>query len=202
MKTVYYGTNYDILDEWKRKHVTNEKTVFCYDLESFQKELLTDRESVFIIDYDSVAHSINELISSNTLPKKIILLEKSPEITTGKMLISRGIKAYGNSRMLKIHYQQMVATVKAGKIWTYPELTAQLAKQIEATLLSKESQEIIHNRLSKKEIRVIELILEGLTNDAIAQKLDIKPRTVKAHVGSIFNKLHVNDRISLILLLK
>ena len=89
-----------------------------------------------------------------------------------------------------------------GNIWTYPELTSSLIKIENKSLLSDESTEIIENRLSGKEKEVIMLVLEGLTNDAIALKTGITVRTVKAHVSSIFSKLHVNDRVSLILLLK
>ena len=149
-----------------------------------------------------LAHEINILISSNTIPEKLIVLEREPEITTGKMLISHGIKAYGNSRMLTHHYAQMLKTIIFGNIWTYPELTSSLIKIENKSLLSDESTEIIENRLSGKEKEVIMLVLEGLTNDAIALKTGITVRTVKAHVSSIFSKLHVNDRVSLILLLK
>jgi DNA-binding NarL/FixJ family response regulator len=32
--------------------------------------------------------------------------------------------------------------------------------------------------------------------------MDITTRTVKAHISAIFSKLHINDRVSLVLLLK
>ena len=118
------------------------------------------------------------------------------------MLISKGIKAYGNSRMLTHHYTQMINTVANDKIWTYPELTIALTQSQKESSISSDSKELIDNRLTQKEKEVVYLILEGLTNDAIASKLDITPRTVKAHTSSIFSKLHVNDRVSLVLLLK
>ena len=154
------------------------------------------------MDYNSVANQFNKLISAGNTPQNCIVLEKSPEILTGKMLISKGVKAYGNSMMLTHHYIQMIQAVIDGKIWTYPELTAALAKGVSAPVINDDAKKLINNRLSPKEIEVVHLILEGLTNDAIAAKLEITPRTVKAHVGSIFSKLHVSDRISLVLLLK
>ena len=142
------------------------------------------------------------MFSSSSLPNYCIVLERAPEIATGRTLVSYGIKAYGNSRMLKNHFKQMLSTVKNKDIWTYPELTAALINVTNNKFLSDESMELINNRLTTKEIEVVKLILEGLTNDAIASNLDITTRTVKAHVSSIFTKLHVNDRVSLILLLK
>ena len=104
--------------------------------------------------------------------------------------------------MSNVHYLQMIKAVSAGKVWTYPELTAALAKSATTTIINDDASELVKNRLSPKEIEVIYLILEGLTNDTISAKLNITTRTVKAHVSSIFAKLHVNDRISLVLLLK
>jgi len=191
----------NIINEWKSRH--DEKDVLeVADCETLLKEIEKLKEYVIVSDYDSVSHSINKMLASNTLPDKFIVLERVPEVITGKSLISKGIKAYGNARMLKIHYKQMLSTVIEGKIWTYPELTLALAKEAKRSSISDEAEELIEHRLTEKEKEVVYAILEGLTNEAIANELDITQRTVKAHIGSIFTKLHVNDRVSLILLLK
>ena len=202
MQIIFFSSNIDMINEWKQRHNLANSTS-CYDLDSLQVEMASaDKDYVLICDYDSVAHDLNSLISSNSLPKNSIVLEKAPAITTGKMLISHGIKAYGNSRMLNVHYLQLIQTVLDGDIWTYPELTASLIKVSKNFKLNTDAKELIESRLTAKEIEVILLILEGLTNSAIADALSITVRTVKAHVSSIFTKLHVNDRISLVLLLK
>ena len=201
MNIVFFSSNMDTIDEWKMRHNVEDSTS-CYDLDSLEEALKNNNESLVIVDYDSVSNELNKLIHTDNLPQNCIVLERSPEIITGKMLILKGAKAYGNSRMLTHHYVQMIQTVLDKKIWTYPKLTAALAKSIAKPKISDEAKELIENRLSPKEAEVIYLILDGLTNDAIAVKLDITPRTVKAHVSSIFSKLHVSDRISLVLLLK
>ncbi len=201
MKTIFFSSDMNIINEWKSRH--DEKDVLeVADCETLLKEIEKLKEYVIVSDYDSVSHSINKMLASNTLPDKFIVLERVPEVITGKSLISKGIKAYGNARMLKIHYKQMLSTVIEGKIWTYPELTLALAKEAKRSSISDEAEELIEHRLTEKEKEVVYAILEGLTNEAIANELDITQRTVKAHIGSIFTKLHVNDRVSLILLLK
>ena len=201
MKTIFFSSDMNIINEWKSRH--DEKDVLeVADYETLLKEIKKLKEYVIVSDYDSVSHSINKMLASNTLPDKFIVLERVPEVITGKSLISKGIKAYGNARMLKIHYKQMLSTVIEGKIWTYPELTLALAKEAKRSSISDEAEELIEHRLTEKEKEVVYAILEGLTNEAIANELDITQRTVKAHIGSIFTKLHVNDRVSLILLLK
>lgn len=48
--------------------------------------------------------------------------------------------------------------------------------------------------LTKKELEVLSLIVEGLSNQEIAQKLVVSLSTTKAHVHSILQKLYLTDR--------
>jgi DNA-binding NarL/FixJ family response regulator len=201
MNIIFFASNIDIVDECVKRH-SLKNTHLCYDIESLNMELIRDENSIVIADYDSVANDINKLLSSNKIPKKMIVIEYSPEIATGKMLVSKGVKAYGNSRMLTQHFYQMTETVEDGKIWTYPELTMAMSTLEKNTKLNENSWNILVNRLTQKEIEVVDHILNGLTNDAISEEMQITTRTVKAHISSIFSKLHVNDRLGLVLLLK
>nr|WP_321266132.1 LuxR C-terminal-related transcriptional regulator [uncultured Sulfurimonas sp.] len=201
MQIIFFSSNIDTIDEWKMRHKL-DSFISCCDKESLNIELKKTTSCIIITDYDSVAVNVNHWISSNTLPTNVIVLERAPEITTGKMLIHNGIKAYGNSRMLTHHYLQMLKTVEDGNIWTYPLLTAKLTNTVEKNSINEDAKTLLQHRLSQKEQEVVYLILEGLTNDAIASKIDITTRTVKAHISAIFSKLHINDRVSLILLLK
>jgi len=202
MQIIFLGTNIDIIDELKKRHSIQGSLSF-YTIESLLEYLNgEDSKNIVIADYDSIASQINKMISSNHIINNLIVLEKTPEVITGKMLISRHISAYGNSRMLPLHFEQMIKTVAKGKVWTYPELTAALVKHSQTDLLSIEALELINKRLTDKEKSVLSYVLQGLTNDAIASTLSITTRTVKAHMSAILSKLHVNDRLGLVLLLK
>jgi DNA-binding NarL/FixJ family response regulator len=52
----------------------------------------------------------------------------------------------------------------------------------------------IHALLSRREIEVMELLAEGATNKAIAQRLVVADSTAKAHVAQILRKLGVRNR--------
>ncbi len=42
-------------------------------------------------------------------------------------------------------------------------------------------------------------VAEGRSNKEVARQLDITERTVKAHLGAVFRKLGVRDRMQLVL---
>jgi LuxR family maltose regulon positive regulatory protein len=48
--------------------------------------------------------------------------------------------------------------------------------------------------LSDREVEVLQLIAEGLTNREIAQDLVLSPNTVKVHTYNIYGKLGVHNR--------
>ncbi|HJT57965.1 MAG TPA: tetratricopeptide repeat protein [Ktedonobacteraceae bacterium] len=48
--------------------------------------------------------------------------------------------------------------------------------------------------LTRRELEVLRLLAEGLSNNQIAERLVISPRTVDNHLVSIYSKLHVSSR--------
>ncbi|MCA9942226.1 MAG: response regulator transcription factor [Ardenticatenaceae bacterium] len=51
------------------------------------------------------------------------------------------------------------------------------------------------NKLTPREVDVLRELAVGMTNKNIAQKLAISEKTVKAHVGNIFKKLDIDNRL-------
>ena len=48
--------------------------------------------------------------------------------------------------------------------------------------------------LTAREVEVLALLAEGLSNDDVAERLVVSPRTVHAHLRSVFGKLGVSSR--------
>ena len=53
--------------------------------------------------------------------------------------------------------------------------------------------------LTQRELEVLQLAADGLSNQELAERLVISERTVKNHIANIFSKLQVNDRTQAIL---
>lgn len=56
----------------------------------------------------------------------------------------------------------------------------------------------VQGPLSDRELQVIELVAAGLTNQEIAEKLEISKRTVDNHVSNILTKTETDNRVALV----
>jgi len=52
--------------------------------------------------------------------------------------------------------------------------------------------------VSVRELEIIELIAAGLTNQEIAQRLEISKRTVDNHISNILTKTYTENRVALV----
>lgn len=66
----------------------------------------------------------------------------------------------------------------------------------DATIVAAEPDagESMEEPLTRREVQVVELMAEGLSNKAIAGRLAISDQTVKFHVASISGKLGASNR--------
>lgn len=52
--------------------------------------------------------------------------------------------------------------------------------------------------LSERELQIIDLVAAGLTNNDIADRLDISKRTVDNHISNILTKTATDNRVALV----
>ncbi len=87
--------------------------------------------------------------------------------------------------------EQLVAALTAatqGLIVMTPDLVDTLLPTQSAT------ESLPDEDLTPREIEVLQLLVEGLSNRAIASRLDISEHTVKYHVNAIMSKLNAQSR--------
>lgn len=56
----------------------------------------------------------------------------------------------------------------------------------------------ISHSLSDRELQIVELVAAGLTNQDIAEKLEISKRTVDNHISNILTKTETGNRVALV----
>jgi len=85
-------------------------------------------------------------------------------------------------------------STKAG--WLDPMIARIVLGSIQNNNAVEQKQKAENNSygLTKKELEVLSLLSEGLTNQEISQKLVISISTTKAHVHNILQKLYLEDR--------
>lgn len=74
-------------------------------------------------------------------------------------------------------------------------LNPRVASRIIQEIHGGRSQDVNpYTELTNREMEVLKLIANGLSNSDIAEQLVISEHTVKGHVGNILSKLHLADR--------
>ena len=157
-----------------------------------------NKDDVIILDLDQF-DSLDDIMKVyNTIPKsaKVIALVKTPKLAHGTYMIKHGFKSYLGKETPSIVIKQALLTVLQDNVWLYPELMNYIIKHINVTSQDNQKENILE-KLTAKEAEVASCVAQGFSNNEIAQKLGIQPVTVKKHIGNIFNKLNVKDRVSL-----
>ena len=90
-----------------------------------------------------------------------------------------------------------IRTVAAGKSALAPEVTGKVVAQFTS---GKSLPEVLtetqenYDGLTDRELDILRLVGQGLSNKQIGKKLFISDRTVQAHLSNIFSKLNVSSR--------
>ena len=93
---------------------------------------------------------------------------------------------------------QVAAAVRAaaeGAVTVTPQAISQLLERIEEDRRPEPESDA---GVTARELEVLELLAEGLSNRAIARQLVVSEGTVKAHLGSLMVKLAAENRVDLL----
>jgi DNA-binding NarL/FixJ family response regulator len=90
-----------------------------------------------------------------------------------------------------------IRSVKDGDFWLDTAIAGKVVNAvstIKATSVGSAGQSTLAESLSARELDVLNLLVEGLSNQQIADRLMIGLETVKTHIKHILDKLAVSDR--------
>ncbi len=140
---------------------------------------------------------IKELNDNNCESKLIVLSSHNNEDEIIKVL-SMGVFAYVikdiNTEMLL----NIVKSVNDGAMWLDPKVVPLLREKSDKIIPQKQTSRAMfrntHANLTQREYEVLKLLVDGKSNNDIAQELCISEHTAKAHVCNIIQKMLVDDR--------
>jgi DNA-binding NarL/FixJ family response regulator len=122
-------------------------------------------------------------------------------LTEEKKRVLRYVEAGATGYILKDDsLDDMIENVRAAvddKVFVSPEIAAAMMERLSdlAQMFSDVENSVTDDAgLTPRELEVLELIGEGLTNQEISEQLVIEIGTVKNHVHSILEKLNVGSR--------
>ena len=122
---------------------------------------------------------------------KVIVLTSFTEDEKVFSAIKAGAVGYLLKDISPPELAKAIQAVHSGETHLHPEITKKLMNQF---VSPKSEAETPPEDLTPREMEVLQLIAQGLSNKELANKLTISEKTVKTHLSSIFSKLHLSDR--------
>ena len=139
---------------------------------------------------------LREMAVLSPFCKTIVIadVEIEDEVVQAVRLGARGLIAKHCSTEL---FMKCIRKVHAGEVW----LDGKMTEAVLGSLGGQQAEDQASGKsdLSRRELEVVQLVIQGYKNRDIAESLFISEKTVKNHLSAIFNKLGVSDRLELTL---
>lgn len=137
-------------------------------------------------------------IQDEDINSKIIILSSDNNIEDILKALSLGVYAYIIKDVNTDILTYIVKTVNDGAIWLDPKIVPLLREKSDKIIPQKKTSRAMfrnsHSNLTQREYEVLKLVVDGKSNQEIANELYISEHTAKAHVCNIIQKLLVDDR--------
>mgnify|MGYP003580920415 FL=1 len=144
----------------------------------------------------NAVETLREIAEKSPATKVIILSafsERENLVDTAKAR-ARGYVLKGVSTPTLV---EALKKVNAGGVWVDKELPGagdfERITRDDSIDIGPPANETLH-ALTKRELEILRLVAEGLTNEEIGKKIFISRKTDKTHLRNIFDKLQVHNR--------
>ncbi|TMA46241.1 MAG: response regulator transcription factor [Deltaproteobacteria bacterium] len=118
----------------------------------------------------------------------VIVVTASEGVESALAAIRAGAKGIVFKRFAVETLMDAIRTVSSGQVFMPAPLQTRLVGEL---------REPSHEPLTAREREIVRHVAAGLRNSEIAAKLFISEETVKTHLGNIFKKVAVRDRVQL-----
>jgi two-component system, NarL family, response regulator LiaR len=124
---------------------------------------------------------------------RVVMLTSHTHTTEVVAALSSGADAYCIKGASIDRLLMAITAAQEGATYLDPQIARQVVEHLKMPVKNPNAANI--GTLSQREVDVLKLMVEGLSNPEIGDKLFLSPNTVKTHVRAIMNKLAVDDRV-------
>jgi DNA-binding NarL/FixJ family response regulator len=202
MSNIFIFTkNPRLLKKWK--NALSDTYIVQYTTDVFDIPADIKPESLIILDTSFFIENTIDFSYLEKFPSKVLIMGNQYPENLQIQVIASGASGYCENNYSDELFLKAVKSVLNGEIWLQRHLLPKVIGafgKIPKNKINKEKNEKYEQllkELSNRELDVAKMIGAGKTNKVIASSLDISERTVKAHLTSIYKKLHIPDRLHL-----
>ena len=145
----------------------------------------------------SGVEAVKQILEHNNNIRIIVLTSHTSEEEVTAAL-QAGASAYVIKDISTDFLMSVIKMIKAGAMWLDPHVVPFIRDKncgiVPARQLSRNVFKERHSNLTQREYEVLKLVVDGKSNNEIAEELTISSHTAKAHVCNIIQKLLVDDR--------
>ncbi|MGR3277331.1 response regulator [Acaryochloris marina NIES-2412] len=123
---------------------------------------------------------------------RVVMLTSHTDETEIIAALSSGADAYCIKGTDVEALANTIRVAASGAVYLDPQIAQKVMQNLTPVRPKAEQSKGL---LSDRELEVLHLIVEGMSNIEIGQKLYLSPNTVKTYVKGIMNKLVVSDRV-------
>lgn len=162
----------------------------------------TRKPDVVLLDVSIPGGGVNAIreISTRCPASRVMMLTVSVDKTDVLEALRLGARAYVVKGVSGRELVQALRVVMQGERYISPSLGAMLLTDVDSG--KAEARPPAVRDLNSREAAILSLVTQGLTNKQIAIRLQLSDKTVKHYMTSVFQKLHVRNRLEAALLMK
>lgn len=139
-----------------------------------------------------------ELMRAAHPQARVIMLTMHYEKALIELCVKRGAAGYLLKNTTRDELLMALHKVAAGQTYFSGDVTMALLNQPVADVRAQQAATTGLDELTDREMEILKLIAEGLSNTQIGDKLFISPRTVDTHRTNLMRKLNVSNIAGLI----
>jgi DNA-binding NarL/FixJ family response regulator len=126
---------------------------------------------------------------------RILVWSMYPENLYAERVLRAGAHGYLNKGQATHHVLEAVRAILEGQIYLSAHQVNRLLNHVVGR---KTEQHLTIENLSDRELEAFQLLGEGLTTEAIAERMHVSPKTIETYRARIKEKLGISNRTELI----